>query len=88
MCFDLHPPTLPDNNSLPGLINMDFNHEEDNDIIGCLKTDYAFWWNRRILDDDVEDPPLMYPEVNWRVIEAHFQHFFDTVSDCFYESLF
>ena len=30
------PLILPDNNTMPGSINMDFNREEDLDIIGSV----------------------------------------------------
>jgi len=82
------PLILPDNNTMPGSINMDFNREEDLDIIGSVRKDHAYWWNRRVpkLVADQEDD-LEFPEVTRQVIKKHFKEFYQGVSHCSYKRI-
>ena len=48
---------------MPASINMDFNREEDLDIIRSITKDHAYWWNRQILESVALEEDLEFPEV-------------------------
>lgn len=62
----------PEHNTLPGSINMDFNADEDSDILESTE-DFTYWWN--ITDAEVE-----IPRVTRHVINSHFYAYFHAVS--------
>ena len=78
------PLSLPKDYTLPGSINMDFNSEEDIDVLGCLPGDYSYWWKVRVPCSD-ESPAVagpsaaMVPRVTRHIIDAHFADYCDLV---------
>jgi len=85
MMHDPSPPIFPDNNTFPASINMDFNREEDADIIACVPEDNAYWWNRRVPTSvALQEKNLEFPQVTRQVINEHFRYFYHGVSHCFY----
>ncbi|KAF8955813.1 hypothetical protein BDZ97DRAFT_1926276 [Flammula alnicola] len=70
--LEIHPPREPEDNTLPASINMDFNAEEDAEILGCTK-DYCYWWKSPESEAEV-------PRVTCKIIQAHFKDFFTTVT--------
>ena len=65
---------------MPASINMDFNREEDLDIIRSITKDHAYWWNRWVPESVAREEDLEFPEVTRQVIEAHFREFYRGVS--------
>ena len=65
---------------MPASINMDFNREEDLDIIRSVTKDHVYWWNRRVPESVALEEDLEFPEVTRQVIEAHFREFYWGVS--------
>ena len=71
MMYELDTPTFPENNTLPASINMDFNMEEDSEILGLTK-DYSYWWNPTA-------PEMEVPRVTRSITNAHFHQYFLSV---------
>ncbi|KAF8961701.1 hypothetical protein BDZ97DRAFT_1759716 [Flammula alnicola] len=72
MILETNPPRQPEANTLPASINMDFNADQDVEILGCTK-DYCYWWKSPVSEAEV-------PRVNRQIIQAHFKDFFTTVT--------
>jgi len=72
MIYDLDPPELPENNMLPASINMDFNGEEDAEILAQTR-EYCYWWTFKLSDKNI-------PWVTPAVVFDHFREYFQIVS--------
>jgi len=72
---ELVPPSLPYHNTLPGSINMDFDLEEDMEILGQTK-DYCYWWKG-------PGPNGTTPWVTRHITTQHFLDYFNVVSSMF-----
>lgn len=72
MVYEVFPPTLPEHNTLPASINMDFTGEEDEQILATTK-DYGYWWKTQPEDGNP-------PKVSSGLIRDHFDDYFRTVS--------
>jgi hypothetical protein len=76
MIYELDNPLIPDHNTLPASINMEFNADEDVDILESTK-DFGYWWN--FTGSEVEAP-----RVTRHIIHSHFHAYFHAVSLCPY----
>jgi len=76
LIYELHPPELPKNNTLPASINMDFNGDEDALILGSTWA-YHYWWKFPQSEAEVEENGLR--RVTYDIIDAHFTKFFSIV---------
>jgi len=72
MMDQIDPPGLPENNMVPASINMEFNSEEDNEILG-MTADFCYWWK---CDESDPNPP----RVTRSIIHAHFHQYWSIVS--------
>lgn len=73
MMDDLNQPTVPDHNTLPGSVNMDYTADDDEEILAITK-DYCYWWKY---------PPgseVETPRVTRNIISRHFLDFYKVVS--------
>ena len=71
MMDEIDPPGLPENNTVPASINMEFNSEEDNEILGTTP-DFCYWWN-------CTESEINPPRVTGSIIRAHFRLYWDIV---------
>ena len=79
MMYDVDRPRLPEDNTMPGSINMDFNGEEDHNILASTK-EFCYWWNvPRVSDVDVVSEEEL-PRVTCSVTAAHFIVFLKNIS--------
>lgn len=72
MGYELFPPTLREENTLPASINMDFTGEEDQETLATTK-EYCYWWAQ-------EEEEGIEPRVPIDLIWYHFQDYIKTVS--------
>jgi len=74
MMYELDGPRLPEDNTLPASINMDFNGDEDQNILASTK-DFCYWWKNVSVSkvDKASVPDL--PRVTRSVTAAHFKEF-------------
>ena len=82
MMYDMDRPHLLKDNTVPGSINMDFNGEEDRNILASTK-EFCYWWNApRVSDVDVVSEGEL-PRVTRSVTAVHFRAFLRNVSISF-----
>ena len=78
MMYDVDRPRLPEDNTLPGSINMDFNGEEDRDILASTK-EFCYWWNVPGVSEVDAMSEAELPRVMRSVTAAHFRAFLKNV---------
>ena len=77
--YDVDRPRLPHDNTVPGSINMDFNGDQDRNILASTK-EFCYWWNvPRVSGVDVEVSKEGLPRVTRSVTAAHFRAFLKKV---------
>lgn len=73
MLDSINTPTIPEDNTIPSSINMEFDAEDDAEILATTK-DYCYWWKY---------PPggeVEPPRVTRHIISCHFRDYFKVVS--------
>jgi len=78
------PLELPKHYTLPASINMDFNSEEDIDVLESIPGDYSYWWKSRVPMSKTSpagqgQSAATVPRVTRDVIDKHFADFCDEV---------
>ena len=78
MMYDMDRPLLPNDNTLPASLNMDFNAEEDENILGSTKP-FCYWWKVVSLEPEVDGSDVNLPRVTRTVVADHFKAFYHKV---------
>ena len=83
MMYDLNGGPSPDDNTLPASINMDFNGDQDRNILQSTPS-FCYWWDKPVLSEGESDSSGSStedsPRVTHEVTEAHFKAFWEGVS--------
>ena len=79
MMDDLDGGPDPQNNTLPASINMDFNGDDDRNILAST-ADFCYWWKNSPMVGEGDVELSAEDRVTRRVTEAHFKSFWHGVS--------
>jgi hypothetical protein len=73
MLDSINTPNIPEDNTLPASINVEFTAQDDANILATTK-DYCYWWK---LPPGGEEET---PRVTRHIISCHFRDYFKVVS--------